>query len=126
MDSCKRRDVHGEALVQNIPCQGKMRGFLPFGAPEPPRGGSSVGNLVTGAAVEMEVCELRWVADAGSHPASPASQGHPGMLLVSGCPQEAPATRAALCRGEGLCFASFLLPHAQPKYLLNFISLFPA
>lgn len=63
----------------------------------------------------------------GSHPAPPARQGSAGgMLLVSGCPQEAPATRAALCRGEGLCFASFLLPHVQPKYLLNFISLFPA
>lgn len=63
----------------------------------------------------------------GSHPASPARQGGAGgMLLISGCPQEAPATRAALCRAEGLCFASFFLPHVQLKYLLNFISLFPA
>lgn len=63
----------------------------------------------------------------GSHPASPArSGGAGGMLLISGCPQEAPATRAALCWGEGLHFAFFLLPHVQPKYLLNFISLFPA
>lgn len=34
----------GRALVQNIPCQGKMRGFLPSGGPEPPRGGSFVWN----------------------------------------------------------------------------------
>lgn len=34
----------GRAVVQNIPCQGKMRGFLPLGGPEPPHWGSFVGN----------------------------------------------------------------------------------
>lgn len=64
----------------------------------------------------------RWVAAARPG----ARTLLPGQGVLAGCSGALATTHAALCWGEVLCFASSLLPPVQPKYLLNFISLFPA
>jgi len=89
---------------------------------------------VMGGSVELGVCELpagvggRCRGRAGARTLPPSQ----GSGLLAGCsgspaaPRDAPAAHAALCWGEGLHIAAFLLPRVQPQYLLNFISLFPA
>lgn len=111
-------------LGRIIPAEGRGKVSFPLEARELSHGGSLIGKWWRCCGLSRDLWSWRWPLPGQGRDLDPASlpgRGGAGKML-----REAPTAPAALYRGEGLRFASILLPHVLPKYLLNFISLFPA